>query len=145
MVELTVQVVDADPEYIATLIAELEFNSKARSLDVIYARFAQIHRLSDQAPHPEFHKLVCRIQALAMRRNDLVHSFYHLLITVDGELALARMPTRLKPSKGLREQSAEDILPRHLESEINEMKEILAELETYRLSAINAICPNGES
>jgi len=58
MVELTVQIVDADPEYVSTLTAELEFNSKARALDVIYARYAQIHKLCLEAPHPEFHKLM---------------------------------------------------------------------------------------
>lgn len=136
MVELTVQVVDADSEYIATLTTELEFNSKARALDVIFTRYAQIHGLSDQTPHPEFHKLVGRIQKLASRRNDLVHSFYHLLITVDGQLALARSPTKLKPSEGIREQDAEDILPARLETEIAEMKLILAELEKYRVQAI---------
>jgi hypothetical protein len=145
MVELTVQVVDSDLEYIATLTAELEFNSKARALDVIFTRFAQIHRLSDQAPHPEFHQLVGRIQRLAARRNELVHSFYHLLITVDGELARARTPTKLKPSEGQREQPEEDLLPQRLESEINEMKQILRELEAFRLAAINAIYPNNEA
>jgi hypothetical protein len=38
LVELTVQVVDADPEYIATLTTELEFNGKARAIDVIFTR-----------------------------------------------------------------------------------------------------------
>lgn len=142
MVELVVQLVNADIEYIATLTAELEFNSKARALDVIYTRFAQIHGLSNKAPHPEFHKLFQRIWALAERRNKLVHSFYHLLITVDGELGLARTPTRLKPSEGLREQPGEDILPTQLEAEISEMKQILAELEAYRMSAINANWPD---
>jgi len=141
MVELTIQVVNADTEYIATLTAELEFNSKARALDVIYTRFAQIHGLSNQAPHSEFHELVGRIQKLATRRNDLVHSFYHLLITVDGELALTRTPTKLKPSEGSREQPYEDIRPDRLEAVITEMNQILAELEGYRLSAINAIYP----
>lgn len=145
MVELTVQIVCADSEYIETLTAELEFNSMARALDVIYARFAQIHGLSDKAPHPEFHELVGRIQKLATRRNDLVHSFYHLLITVDGELALTRMPTKLKPSEGLRKQPDEDILANHLESEIKQMKQILAELEKYRLSAIDVLYLDGES
>ncbi len=105
----------------------------------VNARFTQIHGLSDKTPHPEFHKLAGRIQKLATRRNDLVHSFYHLLITVDGELALTRKPTKLKPSEGLREQPDEDILTSRLESEINEMKQILAELENYRLSTIDVL------
>ena len=145
MVELTVQVANSDPEHISTLTAELEFNSKARALDVIYTRFAQIYGLTDQAPHPEFHQLVVRIQKLAARRNELVHSYYHLLITVDGGLALARTPTTLKPSEGLRERPEEDILPQRLEGEINEMEQIIAELEMFRLAAIDAIYPDNDS
>lgn len=145
MVALTVQVVDADSEYVSTLTAELEFNSKARALDVIFARYAQIHGLSTISPHPGFHALMVRIQKLATRRNDLVHSFYGLLITVDGDAALARQPTKLKPSEGLREQEGEDILPERLESEIKEMHSILKELETYRLKAIEIRYPVDES
>ncbi|MDP4074363.1 hypothetical protein [Acidovorax sp. A1169] len=125
MVELTVQIVNADSEYVATLVAELEFNAKARALDVIYTRHAQIFGLSEKIPHAEFHKLMVRIQKLATRRNDLVHSFYNLLITADGEEALARTPTRLRPSDGVREQEGEDILPDKLEAEIAEMGLIL--------------------
>ena len=142
IVELTIQIVDADPEYVATLITELEFNAKARALDVIYTRYAQIHRLSAEAPHTEFHKLMTRIQKLATRRNDLVHSFYGLLVTVDGEAALARTPTRLKPSEGIRTQDGEDILPAKLEAEISTMGEILQELEKYRLEAIDIKYPD---
>lgn len=141
MVELTVQIVDGDPEYVATLTTELEFNAKARALDVIYTRHAQIHGLSGEAPHPDFHKLMTQIQRLATRRNDLVHSFYNLLITVDGEAALERTPTRLKPSEGVREQDGEDILPGKLDSEISEMGSILQELEKYRLQAIDSKYP----
>lgn len=145
MVELTIRLVDADSEYVSTLAAELEFNSKARALDVIYTRYSQIHGLSCEVPHPEFHRLMGRIQKLANRRNDLVHSFYGLLITVDGKAALARQPTKLKPSEGLREQEGEDILPAQLEAEISEMYSILQELEKYRMQAINIKYPDNES
>jgi hypothetical protein len=144
MVGLTVHLVDADPEYISTLTAELTFNSKARALDVIFARYAQIHSLSQEAPHPEFHRLMTRIQKLAARRNDLVHSFYGLLTTVDGEDALARQPTKLKPSEGLRAEEDEDILPARLAAEILEMHSILQELEKYRLQAIDIKYPDKE-
>jgi hypothetical protein len=141
MVELIVQLNNSDPEYIATLTAELEFTAKARALGVIYTRFAQIHGKSSESPHPQFHSLAGRIQKLATRRNDLVHSFYHLLVTVDGAVALERKPTKLKPSEGRREQAAEDIHPKHLDNDIFEMKKILVELEAYRLSAIDALHP----
>jgi len=78
-----------------------------------------------------------RIQKLATRSNNLVHSFYGLLVTVNGEAALARMPTRLKPSEGARNQGGEDILPTKLEDEISEMNSILQEMEKYRMQAIN--------
>lgn len=141
MVDLTVQVVNADPEYVATLTAELEFNAKARALDVIYTRFAQIHGLSEKTPHPDFHSLMTRVQKLATRRNDLVHSFYGLLINVDGNAALARTPTRLKPSEGKREQEGEDILPAELDAEIREMHSVLQALENYRLLTIEIQYP----
>lgn len=141
MVELIVQIADADPEYIATLTAELEFTAKARALDVIYTRFAQIHGITTASPEPKLHSLAVRIQKLATRRNDLVHSFYALLTTVDGTLALARQPAKLKPSEGLRAQPEEDILPNRLEGEIREMKQILQELEVFRLSVIDTQYP----
>lgn len=125
----------------ATLTAELEFTAKALALDVIYTRYAKIHGLSDAAPHPAFHQLMTRIQKLATRRNDLVHSFYGLMITVDGEAALARTPTRLKPRVEFREQEGEDILPAKPDSEIIEMRSILSELEKYRLQAIDIHYP----
>ena len=141
MVELTVQTVDADPEYVATLTAELEFSSKARALDVIFTRFAQIHQLSAESPHPEFHKLMSRVLSLATRRNELVHSFYGLLMTVDGKIALARAPTRLKPSAGLREQPGEDVLVAKLDKDLLEMSNVLTEVEKYRLAIVDALYP----
>lgn len=138
MVELIVQIADADPEYVATLTAELEFSAKSRALDVVYTRFAQIHGITSESPEPRLHSLAVRIQKLANRRNNLVHSFYSLLTTVDGTLTLARQPTRLKPSDGIRMQQEEDILPDRLEKEIEEMREMLQELEVFRLSVIDA-------
>jgi hypothetical protein len=72
-----------------------------------------------------------------------VHSFYGLLITVDGEAALARQPTKLKPSEGLREQDGKDILAERLEAEIKEMRSILQDLERYRLQSIDINYPIG--
>jgi hypothetical protein len=75
----------------------------------------------------------------------LVHSFYRLLITVEGNAALARQPTKLKPSEGLRQQEGEDILPAQLEAEISEMRSILQELEKYRIQAIDTKYPDNGS
>lgn len=137
LTDLIVYVTDFDSEYIEALTAELEFNGKARALDVIFTRFAQIHGLTDASPHPEFHKLMTKVQKLATRRNEIVHSFYHTLMASDGRVGVMRRPTRLKPSEGAREQPHEDILPGKLKDEINEIQSLLSELEVYRLKAID--------
>jgi hypothetical protein len=139
LVGLIIQVTNADPEYIGALTAELEFNSKARALDVIFARFAQIHGLTAESPHPEFHKLMVRVQQLAPRRNDIVHSFYNKLITVDGQVGITRKPTKLNPSEGVRERPHEDILPGHLKEDLAEIHSIRSALESYRLKAIDLL------
>jgi hypothetical protein len=137
MVNLIVHITNSDPEYVATLTAELDFTAKARALDVIYTRFAQIHKITDKSPEPKTHSLSVKIQKLATRRNDLVHSFYTPLMTVDGSIALARQPTKLKPSEGLRTQAEEDIIADRLEKEIQDMEIILRQLEILRLSIID--------
>jgi hypothetical protein len=136
LVDLIVYAADSDPEYIEALTAELDFNCKARALDVIFTRFAQIHCLTDTSPHPGFHKLMVRVQKLAARRNDIVHFFYHTHISLDGQVGVTRMPTKLKPSDGIREQAHEDILPGQLNAEIADIQTILSELESYRLKII---------
>lgn len=141
LVELIIKVTDSDSEYIAALTAELEFNGKARALDIIFTRFAQIHGLTEKSPHPEFHELMTRVQKLATRRNDIVHSFYNSFITVEGQGGIRRMPTKLKPSEGIREQPHENILAGQLGDEIAEIKSLLSELESYRLKVIDLLNP----
>lgn len=134
-------VIDADPEYVHALAAELEYSAKVRALDVIFARYAQIHGLATEVPHPDFHKLMSKLLRLAERRNEIVHSFYNLLITVDGTLALMRRPTKLRPSKGERHDPPEDILPGALAAETGSMQEYLQELEKYRTVVLDARYP----
>jgi len=134
-------VIDADPEYVHALAAELEYSSKLRALDVIFARYAQIHNLATQAPHPEFHKLMSKLLKLAERRNEIVHSFYNLLITVDGTLALTRRPTKLRPSKGERHDPPEDILPGALAVETKIMQDCLIEIEKFRTLVLDTRYP----
>ena len=142
MVELIIELSNSDPEYIGALTAELAFNSKARALDVIFARFAQIHGLAEKVPPPDFHKLMGRVQKLAARRNDIVHSFYSILILAEGQFGVVRRPTKLKPNEGARSQPHEDIYPGQIKSEIATVGEILSELETYRLMAVDALYPS---
>jgi hypothetical protein len=144
LVELVIKVTESDSEYIAALTAELGFNEKARAMDIIITRFARIHGLTEESPHPEFHKLMVRIQKLATRRNDIVHSFYNRFITVEGQGGIRRMPTKLKPSEGIRELPHEDMLAGRLKDEFAEIKSLLSELESYRRKAIDLLNPIDE-
>jgi hypothetical protein len=144
LVQLIIRLTESDREYMAALTAELEFNGKARALDIIFTRFAQIHGITTESPHPEFHKLIARVQKLATRRNEIVHSFYNFFITVDGQVGIRRTPTKLKPSQGIRRQPQEDILARQLQDEVTEINALLAELEMYRLKAIDLLNPIDE-
>ena len=141
LADMIVEATECDPEFIGALTAELEFNSKARALDVIFTRFAQIHGLTQKAPHPAFHKLMARVQTLATRRNEIVHSFYSILVASEGQFAVVRKPTRLKPSAGVRAQPHEDIRPGQLRLEIAAVGEILGELEAYRMEILDARYP----
>ena len=144
MVDLIRLIAGPDPQYIGALTAELDFNSKARALDVMFTRFAQVHHLSNVSPHPAFHKLVGRAQKLANRRNDIVHSFYCTLITTDGQVGMTRMPTKLRPSEGVLWQPHEDILPGKLKAEIKDMTKMVDEFETYRQVIVDALYPPQE-
>ncbi len=138
MIEL---VMDSDPEYVYALAAELEFSSKLKALDVIFTRWARINQLTDKSPHPEFHKLMSVLLELANRRNEIVHSFYSLLITVDGTLALTRRPTRLRSSKGERHDPPEDLLLGALAAEIGTMRQHFEVLAKFRELVIETRYP----
>ena len=139
--DLIEAVIDADSEYVHALTAELEYSSKLRALDVIFSRYAQIHGITAESPHPKFHKLMTKLLKLAERRNEIVHSFYNLLITVDGELALTRRPTKLRPSKGERHDPPEDILPGALAAESKNMRDDLLEIEEFRMLILDTRYP----
>ena len=83
-----------------------------------------------------------RVKKLAERRNELVHSFHNTLITVDGQLGMMRLPTRLLPSKGLRQQEHEDILSPTLSADLQEMDNICSELWEYRRLVIATMTPH---
>jgi len=125
-------VVDGDPEYTHALAAELEFSSKLRALDAIYTRSGWMNQVTDQSPHPEFHKPMSDLLDLAKRRNEIVRSFDNLPITVDGTMGLTRRPTRLRPSKGERHDPPEDILLGTIAEEAQAMRKQLERLAKFR-------------
>lgn len=126
----------ADDEYVYALLAGLEYSNRLKAADVIFARFVGITANTDSEAPKEFHKLMVELLALGERRNTLVHSHYHPLITTGGALALARENRRLRASKGTQEQENEDILPNSLSADLARLWKALARLEQFRLRII---------
>lgn len=139
--QLIEDIVQPDPDYVRALTAELEFTAKTRALDVIFSRFAQIHGVSQHAPHDDFHKLMTRIAKLAERRNELVHSFYGVLLTLDERIALLRMPTRLRPSKGEIRQAEEELMSEHLAQDVEKIHGLLDDLSRFRALIVDTLSP----
>lgn len=139
--QLIEDIVQPDPDYVRALTAELEFTAKTRALDVIFSRFAQIHGLSQESPHEEFHKLMTKVAKLAERRNDLVHSFYGVLLTTDERVGLLRKPTRLRPSKGEIHQVEEQLMSEHLEQDLAKIHALLNDLWRFRTLVVEALHP----
>ena len=137
--DLIAQIVQPDPEYALALAAELEFNSKIRALDVIFARFAQIHGLSTTTPHPEFHKLMSDVTRASERRNQFVHSHYATFQSADGAIGLIRSPTRLRASKGERTDPDEDLMLSDLRKEVLAIQALQVRLGAFREQVIDSL------
>ena len=130
--EVIVLLTGADDEYVHTLLAELNYNSRARSADVIFARFVALSATADPESPPEFHKLMVVLQKLGERRNEVVHSNYNLLVATDGKKGLARSNFKLRPSKGARERNDEDLFHGSLSADQEKLGEALSQLESFR-------------
>lgn len=82
-----------------------------------------------------------KVAKLAERRNELVHSFYGIVVTHDEQIGLLRTPTRLKPSKGLLREEDEALLEEHLAKETTSVDALLSELWAFRNMIVDALHP----
>lgn len=72
-------------------------------MDVLFARATDFPDLTKN----DFHKLIADLQKPGERRNDLVHSNYMQWHTSDGFQGLIRQNSKLRGSKGIREEDEE--------------------------------------
>jgi hypothetical protein len=109
--DILVLLAHADDAFIFILINELEYAQRAKTADVLFARFVDVRRGIDPSLKAEFHTLMTELGKLGERRNELVHSRYSEWVNVSGDSGLLRENAKLRASKGIREELEEELLP----------------------------------
>lgn len=140
LTELLVLMANADDEAVRILVNELEYSQRVNTTDVLFARFVDLLRNPDQAAKAEFHSLMVQLAKLGERRNEFVHSKYALWINLEGASGLLRENSRLRASKGMREEQEEELLPQALSEDFQRLSAALQELERFRLKIIDWLC-----
>ena len=128
-----------DDEMILILMNELDNSARLKTVDVLFQRFTSVRKGDFKDDNTDFHKLVTTLLKLAVRRNEIVHSLYFDWITEHGESGFVRQNSKLRASKGEREESEEELLPKDLWSDIGELNNACDRLESYRLKIIDWI------
>ena len=140
--DILVHLVNADDEAILTLVNELNFSQRLKTADVMFSRFVDLQRKPDLSAKVDFHKLIGELGKLGERRNDLVHSKYVQWLNVDGALGLIRQNSKLRGSKGIREESEEELLPEAFNADIERLNGALQRLEVFRMKVIDWMYPD---
>lgn len=131
----------ADCEVVRILANDLEYGKRLNTADVLFARFIDLHRNADQSAKNEFHKLMVELRDLGGRRNDLVHSRYNVWLNVHGKEGLLRQNSKLRGSKGGREEKEEKLQPHAFDGDLERLASASARLEAFRLRVINWLYP----
>lgn len=76
------------------------------------------------------------------RRNELVHSKYSLWVNVAGAAGLIRENSKLRASKGTREEEEEELLPEAFNADFERLENALRDIETFRLKIIDWLYPD---
>lgn len=134
--EILILLADSDNETILILINELEYSQRLKTADVMFARFIDLMPKPDQSAKIEFHKLIGDLQTLSERRNVLVHSKYTPWVNVEGRLGLMRQNSKLRASKGIREQDEEKLLPEAFDAAFEQLTNAHQRLEEFRRKVI---------
>ncbi len=143
--ELLVLLSQADDEAIRILVNELGYSQRLKTVDVLFSRFVDLRRNPDLPAKAAFHELMVELGELGARRNKLVHSTYMTWIDAAGAVGLFRQNSRLRDSKGTREQEEEELLPDAFNKDIESLYVALQELGKFRLKIIDWICPDENS
>jgi hypothetical protein len=130
-----------DEEMTRILMNELDNSARLRTVDVLFQRFTSVRTGDFRKENSEFHKLIIDLQKLGSRRNEIVHSNYHDWINAYGAQGLLRRNSKLRGSKGEREEAEEELLPEQLWKDLGDLSNASGRLEQYRLKIIDWVYP----
>lgn len=130
-----------DGEVVRILANDLEYGKRLNTADVLFARFIDLRNNTDQFAKGEFHKLMVELRDLGERRNDLVHSRYNAWLNVHGKEGLLRRNSKLRGSKGEREETEEELQSQAFDGDLERLANASARLEAFRLRVIDWLYP----
>ena len=136
IVELIVLIARADDEIIEILINELDYSSRIKTTDVLFARYIDTHDIEPKEKQ-DFHSLMTKCLKLGELRNNLLHSKYAHLVKADKVIALIRENSKLRSKKGIREIEEEDLTTESFDKYFKEITPVLERLEAFRLKIID--------
>ena len=137
LTELLVLMAAADDEIVRIMVSELDYSQRVKTTDVMFARFIDVRGKVDQSVKQEFHRLMVKLLSLGERRNVMVHSRYWEWKDVEGSMGLLRQNSKLKASRGTREEQEEELLPQAFEKDFERLSQALRDLEHFRLRIID--------
>lgn len=141
LTELLVLMADADDEFVRILVNELQYSKRVKTTDVMFARFVDLLSNPDQSAKQRFHDLMAELLKLGNRRNEIVHSKYTPFISVEGQVGLRRMSSKLAATEGQRNVQEEDLLPESFAEDLERLSAAQKSLETFRLKIIDWLEP----
>lgn len=134
---LIVLMSDADCEVVRILVNELEYSKRLKTADVLFSRYIDIRSNTDPSKKKEFHELINELSKLGERRNELVHSKYNRWLNIDGKEGLLRTNSKLRASRGEREEQEEELQPEAFIADIERLHAAATIIAKFRLQIIN--------
>lgn len=139
--DLLVLMANTDDGVVRIIANDLEYSKRLNTADVLFAHFVDIRNNTDPSAKVEFHKLMVELGKLGERRNELVHSRYNPWQNVEGNFGLLRTNSRLRGSKGAREETEEELQPEAFTRDLQQLDAAGAALAKFRLRIIDWLYP----
>lgn len=139
--DLLVLLAETDHAVVRILANDLEYGKRLSTADVLFARFVDLRNNIQAEVKDEFHKLMVELRELGERRNDLVHSRYNPWLNVEGKEGLLRTHSKLRGSKGEREEKEEELQPEAFNGDLQRLAEAAAALEKFRRQVLDWLYP----
>lgn len=133
---LIVMMANTNDSVVQILTNDLEYGKRLNTADVLFAYFVDLRNNTQPEMKAEFHKLMVELRELGERRNDLVHSRYNPWLNVEGNEGLLRTNSKLRGSKGEREEKEEELQPEAFDGDLQRLTKAAIALERFRLQIL---------